>query len=53
MNPRILALAALLAAPVPASTEAYTAVDADQSRIAFGFRQMGVSMQGRFESFRA
>ena len=53
MNPRILALAALLAAPVPASTEAYTAVDADQSRIAFGFRPMGVSMQGRFESFRA
>lgn len=56
MKTLILTLALVIAAVVPARPAAaveYTRLDADASEIRFSFRQMGVTMEGRFREFEA
>ncbi len=46
-------LAAVLAAPLAAQAVEYTAIQQDKSHITFGYKQMGVGMQGHFKQFSA
>ncbi|AOZ49790.1 YceI family protein [Chromobacterium vaccinii] len=48
-----LLLSGLLAAPLAAQAVEYTAIQQDKSNIAFGYKQMGVGMQGHFKKFSA
>lgn len=52
---RPLALALALAATLPGAAQAveYNQIQADKSRLAFGYKQMGVAMDGRFQRFAA
>ncbi len=54
-QPRLagLALLAALAAPHVASAAEYTAIDAAKSKLAFGYTQMGVPLEGEFKKFEA
>lgn len=49
----LLSVLALGAACAGAQAASFQSVVADKSRIGFSFRQMGVSMEGRFKAFRA
>lgn len=49
---RVLPLAAILLATQAAAVE-FNAVRADQSRLGFGYKQMGVAMDGSFRKFSA
>jgi polyisoprenoid-binding protein YceI len=53
MNMKRLALALALSALMAPATQAieFTRVQADQSRITFGYSQMGVGMEGSFKTF--
>ncbi|OWY38370.1 polyisoprenoid-binding protein [Xenophilus sp. AP218F] len=46
-------LAGLLALPFAAQAAQYAGIQADKSSIAFGYKQMGVGMQGQFKKFSA
>ncbi|POA99411.1 polyisoprenoid-binding protein [Chromobacterium sinusclupearum] len=48
-----LLIGSVLAAPLAARAAAYTAIQQDKSHIAFGYKQMGVGMQGQFKKFSA
>lgn len=52
-RPAAIAIAALLGSTLPAAAFAieYNQVQADKSSIAFGYQQMGVSMDGSFRKF--
>jgi len=58
MRPTLLLYAALLSAALltpaaPARADAKTALLADKSELVFGFKQMGVPVEGRFRKFEA
>lgn len=55
MRPPALAFTLALAATLPAAAQAveYTQIQADKSRLGFGYKQMGVAMDGRFQRFTA
>ena len=46
-----LALAAALGLPIPGQAAEFRSVQADKSSLAFGYKQMGVGMEGRFKKF--
>ncbi|QEL55976.1 YceI family protein [Chromobacterium paludis] len=48
-----LLLGGMLAAPLAAQAAVYSAIQQDKSNIAFGYKQMGVGMQGHFKKFSA
>jgi polyisoprenoid-binding protein YceI len=43
----------LMLAALPAQAVEYKAIQADKSSLSFGYRQMGVAMEGRFRRFSA
>jgi len=48
-----LCLMLMLAAALPARAVEYKAVQTEKSSLSFGYRQMGVAMDGRFSRFQA
>lgn len=52
LQPSLL-LAGLLALPLAASAAQYTGIQPAKSSISFGYKQMGVGMEGRFKKFAA
>ncbi|OHX17048.1 YceI family protein [Chromobacterium sphagni] len=53
INRTALLLAAALSAPLAAHAVEFTSIQQDKSNIAFGYKQMGVGMQGHFKKFSA